>query len=64
MLVSVALMHIYVTLEAIVKRYMDQLQDVQNQLHENVSIRALLLFTGHALCQPNSSPAHSLGDVK
>lgn len=64
MFVSVALMHIYGTLETRVKRYTDQLQDVKNQLHGNVSIGALVLFIGRALCQPNSSLAHSLGNVK
>lgn len=59
MFVSVALMHIYVTLETIVKRYRDQLHDVVNQLHENVSIRQAVLFIGHTLCQPNSSSAYS-----
>lgn len=37
MFVSVALMHIYATLEAIVKRCTDLLRDVKNQLHENAS---------------------------
>jgi len=66
MFVSVALMHIYVTLETIVKRCKDQLHDATNQLCENVSIRQPVLFTGHTLCQPNTSPAYcySLGNVK
>lgn len=42
-------MNIYVALEAIGKRYMDQLQDVKNQLCENVSIRAPVLFIGCAV---------------
>lgn len=62
--VSVALMHIYVTLGTRVKRYTDQPQDVKNQLHENVSIRTLVLFIGCVLCQPYSSPAHSWANVK
>lgn len=64
MFVNVALVHIYVTLETTVKRCMDQLQDVQDQLHGNVSSRAPVLVSGHAPSQPNSSPAHLLGDVK
>lgn len=43
---------------------MDQLQDVKNQLCENVSIRAPILFIGCALCHTSSSPAHSLGNAK
>lgn len=64
--VSVALMHIYITLETMVKRYKDQLRGVISQLQENASIGLPVLFIGHTLWQPNSSPAYpySLGSVK
>lgn len=66
MFASIALMHIYVTLEPIVRKYKDQRHDVMNQLHENVSPREPVLFIGRALRQPDASPvcSYSLGNVK
>lgn len=42
--VNIVLIHIYITLGTIVKRYKDQLHDAINQLHKNISTRLLVLI--------------------